>query len=63
MLIRVPQVALAVDMPDGVTQTELRQHQFRIEEALLDDVALNVREPRGNLKVPAVKIRALRHYI
>jgi hypothetical protein len=38
-------------MPEGVTVAELQQHQFRIEEALLDDVALNVREPRGNLQV------------
>jgi hypothetical protein len=38
-------------MPKGVTPAELQKHQFRIEEALLDDVALNLREPRGNLQV------------
>jgi hypothetical protein len=45
------QVALSVDMPDGVTVAELQEHQFLIEEALLSDVALNVREPRRNLQV------------
>jgi hypothetical protein len=45
------QVALSVDMPAGVTVDELEKHQFRIEEALLKDVALNVREPRRNLQV------------
>jgi len=45
------QVALSVAMPAGVTEDELRSHQFRIEEALRRDVALTVREPLANLKV------------
>merc|ERR1719321_2517313 len=45
------QVALSMDMPEGVTVGELQKHQFLIEEALLSDVALNVREPRRNLQV------------
>ena len=47
------QVALAVDMPSGVTQPELLTHQFAIEDALRQDVALSVREPVDNLKVSA----------
>lgn len=45
------QVGLVVAMPQGVSEFELRAHQFPVEKAMLLDIAANVNEPRSHIRI------------